>query len=69
MPRAVCGPKKKRPHVCKEHSIMASKKTEAKIDQVKGRVREAVGKVTGKKSTELKGKAERAKGNIKEKLG
>jgi uncharacterized protein YjbJ (UPF0337 family) len=36
---------------------------------MKGRVREAVGKVTGKKSTEWKGKAERAKGKIKEKLG
>lgn len=48
---------------------MAGKKLEGKIDQVKGRVREAVGKVTGSKSTELKGKAQRAKGNIKEKLG
>jgi uncharacterized protein YjbJ (UPF0337 family) len=48
---------------------MAGKKIEGQIDQAKGRVREAVGKVTGKKSTELKGKAQRAKGNIKEKLG
>lgn len=38
---------------------MAAKKIEGQIDQVKGRVRETVGKVTGKKSTELKGKAER----------
>lgn len=48
---------------------MANRKNEGKSDQVKGRVREAVGKVTGKKSTQLKGKAERAKGKIKEKLG
>jgi uncharacterized protein YjbJ (UPF0337 family) len=44
-------------------------KNEGKSDQAKGRVREAVGKVTGKKSTQLKGKAERAKGKLKEKLG
>jgi len=48
---------------------MADIKKEGKSDQVKGRVREAVGKVTGKRSTELKGKAERAKGKVKEKLG
>ena len=48
---------------------MAGKKIEGQTDQVKGRVRETVGKVTGKKSTEMKGKAPRAKGNIKEKLG
>lgn len=48
---------------------MADMKTEGKIDQVKGEVREAIGKVTGKKSTQLKGKAQRAKGKVKEKLG
>ena len=48
---------------------MANRKNEGKGDQVKGRVREAVGKVTGKRSTEWKGKAEQAKGKIKEKLG
>ena len=48
---------------------MADIKTEGQIDQVKGEVREAVGKVTGKKSTQLKGKAQRAKGKVKEKLG
>jgi hypothetical protein len=37
---------------------MAGKKVEGKLDQVKGRVRETVGKVTGNKSTELKGKAQ-----------
>ena len=48
---------------------MAGKKIEGQIAQVKGRVQEAVGKVTGKKSTELKGKAQRARGKLKEKLG
>lgn len=48
---------------------MADMKNEGKNDQVKGRVRAAVGKVTGKRSTQLKGKAEQAKGKIKEKLG
>jgi uncharacterized protein YjbJ (UPF0337 family) len=48
---------------------MTDMKKEGKGDQVKGRVREAIGKVTGKRSTQLKGKAERAKGKIKEKLG
>ena len=48
---------------------MAGKKIEGEIEQVKGRVRVAVGKVTGKRSTQLKGKAQQAKGKIKEKLG
>jgi uncharacterized protein YjbJ (UPF0337 family) len=48
---------------------MAGKAIEGKVDQVKGRVRVAVGKVTGKRSTQLKGKAQQAKGKIKEKLG
>jgi uncharacterized protein YjbJ (UPF0337 family) len=48
---------------------MAGKKIEGKIGQVKGRVRKAVGKVTGNKSTELKGKAQQAKGRLTEKLG
>jgi len=48
---------------------MAGKKIEGKIGQVKGRVLVAVGKVTGKKSTELKGKAQRASGKLTEKLG
>jgi len=48
---------------------MAGKKIEGKVDQVKGRVRVAVGKVTGKRSTQLKGKAQQARGKIKEKLG
>jgi len=36
---------------------------------VKGKGRVAVGKVTGKRSTQLKGKLQQAKGTIKEKLG
>jgi uncharacterized protein YjbJ (UPF0337 family) len=48
---------------------MAGKKIEGKIDQVKGRVRVAVGKVTGRRSAQLKGKAQQAKGKIEEKLG
>jgi len=48
---------------------MAGKKIEGKIEQVKGRVRVAVGKVTGKKSTELKGKAQQVRGKLTEKLG
>ena len=45
---------------------MADKKIEGKIDQVEGKVRVAVGKVTGKKSTELKGQAQKAMGKVKE---
>ena len=48
---------------------MAGKTIEGKAEQIKGRVRVAVGKVTGKRSTQLKGKAQQAKGKIKEKLG
>ena len=48
---------------------MAGRKIEGKIGQVKGGVRVAVGKVTGKKSTQMKGKAQRARGKLTEKLG
>ena len=48
---------------------MAGKKIEGKIGQVKGGVRAAVGKVTRKKPTALKGKAQQAKGKLTEKLG
>jgi uncharacterized protein YjbJ (UPF0337 family) len=48
---------------------MAGKKIEGKVEQVKGRARVAVGKVTGKRSTQLKGKAQQAKGKIKQKHG
>ena len=48
---------------------MAGKKIEGKIGQAKGRVRAAVGKATGSKSTELKGRAQQARGKLREKLG
>ena len=48
---------------------MAGKTIAGKVDQVKGRVRVAVGKVTGNRSIQLKGKAQQAKGKLKEKLG
>jgi len=48
---------------------MAGKTIEGKVDQVKGRVRVAFGKATGNRSTQLRGKAQQAKGKIKEKLG
>ena len=48
---------------------MAGKKIEGNIEQVKGRARVAVGKVTGKKSTQLKGRVQQARGRLTEKLG
>jgi uncharacterized protein YjbJ (UPF0337 family) len=48
---------------------MVGKKIEGKLAQVKGKVRAAVGKATGKKSTELKGRAQQARGKLAEKLG
>ena len=48
---------------------MAGEKIEGKIERVKGNVRVAVGKVTGKRSTQVRGKAQQAKGNLTEKLG
>jgi uncharacterized protein YjbJ (UPF0337 family) len=48
---------------------MAGKKIEGKIGQIKGRVRAAVGKATGNRSTELKGRAQQARGKLTEKLG
>ena len=40
----------------------------AKIDQVKGHAKEAVGSLTGDKSLESEGKADRQVGEAKEKL-
>jgi uncharacterized protein YjbJ (UPF0337 family) len=48
---------------------MAGQKIEGKIEQAKGRVRVAVGKVTGKRSTQLKGKAQQVNAKFKEKVG
>ena len=43
--------------------------TSGKTDQVKGRVKEAAGVLTGDKQLEREGKLDRAAGNIKEKAG
>ena len=43
--------------------------TSGKTDQVKGRVKEAAGVLTGDKQLEREGKLDRAAGNVKEKAG
>ena len=40
-----------------------------KTDQVKGRVKEAAGVLTGDKQLEREGKLDRAAGNVKERAG
>ncbi len=40
-----------------------------KIDQAKGRAKQAAGNLTGDKDLERKGKVERASGQVKEKVG
>ncbi len=40
-----------------------------KIDQAKGRVKEAAGDVTGDKDLEREGKVDRVAGEVKEKVG
>jgi uncharacterized protein YjbJ (UPF0337 family) len=40
-----------------------------KMDNLKGRVKEAIGSLSGNKETEAKGAAERASGAAEEKLG
>jgi uncharacterized protein YjbJ (UPF0337 family) len=40
-----------------------------KTDQMKGRVKEATGKLTGDDDLERKGKVERGAGEVKEKVG
>ena len=49
----------------KEGSTMAS----GKSDEVKGRVKEAAGVLTGDKKLKRKGKADQAAGKIKQKVG
>ena len=44
-------------------------KTEGKMDQGKGKIKEEVGKLGGDKSTEWSGKADQAKGHVKEGIG
>jgi len=48
---------------------MADTKVTATIDRAKGKARETAGKVTGKRSTQARGKAEQLKGRAKEKFG
>jgi len=48
---------------------MADTKVKATIDRAKGKARETAGKVTGKRSTQARGKAELLKGRAKEKFG
>ena len=43
--------------------------TSGKTDQVKGRVKEATGVLTGDKELEREGKLDRAAGNVKQKAG
>ena len=38
----------------------------ARVDKIKGRAKEAVGKLTGDKHLEMKGKVDRASGKVKE---
>jgi uncharacterized protein YjbJ (UPF0337 family) len=45
------------------------KKIEGTIAQARGRAQVEIGKVTERKSTELKGRARQAKGKFTEKLG
>jgi uncharacterized protein YjbJ (UPF0337 family) len=44
-------------------------RVEGKVDEVKGRVRNAVGGATGDTSEQLKGKAEELKGKAKQSIG
>ena len=43
--------------------------TDGKTDQIKGRVKEAAGVLTGDRKLQRKGQLDRAAGNVKEKLG
>jgi uncharacterized protein YjbJ (UPF0337 family) len=43
--------------------------TSGKTDQIKGRVKEATGVLTGDKQLEREGKLDRAAGNLKDKAG
>ena len=43
--------------------------TSGKTDQIKGRVKEAAGVLTGDEKLEREGKGDRAAGNVKEKAG
>jgi len=48
---------------------MASDITKGKSKQIKGKAREAFGKLTGKKTQQFKGKVEQAAGEVQEHYG
>lgn len=48
---------------------MDKNRIDGKIKQVKGSVKEALGKVTGDRKTEAEGLAEKAAGKVQEKAG
>jgi uncharacterized protein YjbJ (UPF0337 family) len=48
---------------------MRTQETRGKVKQIKGRAKEAVGKVTGDEKLERKGAMERVEGNIQEGVG
>jgi uncharacterized protein YjbJ (UPF0337 family) len=50
-------------------SIMAQERNKGKIQHAKGTVREAIGKATGRPTTEVRGKAEKAAGRAREAAG
>lgn len=49
--------------------IMDKNRIEGKLKQVKGSVKEALGKVTGDRQTEAEGLAEKTAGKLQEKAG
>ena len=48
---------------------MPGKKIAGKAGQAKGKVKQAAGRMTGKRSLTAKGTAQRARGKVKEKVG
>jgi len=48
---------------------MADEKTEGKVDEGKGRVKEAAGSLTDDKSLKNEGKVDRATGSVKDAVG
>ena len=47
-------------------NIMSENKFDAKVDQIKGSVKETAGKLTGDKETETNGALEKTAGKVKE---
>jgi uncharacterized protein YjbJ (UPF0337 family) len=48
---------------------MNKDQTQGKVDNIKGRVKEAAGALTGDKQTQAEGTAERIKGAVQKKVG